>query len=666
MYGHKSNQMEQVMNINMSNQYMFQMGNSSFAKEAPPWKPVGVFWDIENCAIPRGTSICVLVNKIRSIFTMYNFLEREFAVVGDVYGVNNHVISDLNSMQLNFIHVCSYAKNAGDEKLKQMIHRFLMIWGQNSAIILLTSDINFAPLLSDIVHRIGCFVILFHHTKVSPALISCAHLTMNFDEFCKQIPFAPSFSEENTVATYLTVTNWPVYFSEGDLRAFLNLLTDNCGGRIIDVDVNLKEAIMVFRCKSDAERCAQKVINRRYLGNTLKVSTSYTRPAKLRQNQNRSQKTEQPVSSQPVPLLQSITAPEKQIPKSSTTFQETKIADSLSSKKSSSKTVTFENTKGKVLNRKSRKKIANAQYQKDRLTAEDGTIERLFQVFQLLDMLNNRHENNCDCLISFPIEYINEHYNRIFGKLTSVFKPKHPKSLEKVLDQLLTRLYQKSASKYSLFLVYMSNEVYLQKCDSHWIDTQVVVLFKILFESSSQSLTWKQLMTQFHDELGYKLGPGCLRHLRFQEVVHLVKGSLNNCLVKLSPLYEFAAMIMSVMLKHSDSISTKWDTDKLESEYYDHFGIFINVPTCFAAKSYKSLIERMDLIFATNKHDARDGFSEICIKHPELISNFSVKHIPTCNYCENTLTDQLNDSVNSDDIELFEMEGAPTVNMFAC
>lgn len=100
---------------------------------------LGVFWDLENCGIPRGLNVCILVNKIRAIFGLYNFLEREFSVVGDVYGTNNNVINDLNAMQLNFVHVCSYAKNAGDEKLKQMIHRFLMVWGQQSAIILLTS-----------------------------------------------------------------------------------------------------------------------------------------------------------------------------------------------------------------------------------------------------------------------------------------------------------------------------------------------------------------------------------------------------------------------------------------------------------------------------------------------------------------------------------------------
>lgn len=75
------------MTLNMNNQYMFQVNQCH--DQVPPLrkKPVGVFWDIENCAIPRGLNTYDLVRKIRGIFDKFHLIEREFVVVCDVYGI---------------------------------------------------------------------------------------------------------------------------------------------------------------------------------------------------------------------------------------------------------------------------------------------------------------------------------------------------------------------------------------------------------------------------------------------------------------------------------------------------------------------------------------------------------------------------------------------------
>lgn len=112
----------------------------------------------------------------------------------------------------------------------------------------------------------------------------------------------------------------------------------------------------------------------------------------------------------------------------------------------------------------------------------------------------------------------------------------------------------------------------------------------------------------------------------------------------------------------------KWDMDQLAAEYYDHFGISMNDPFCFAATNYKSLIEQIDLLFVTYKSDGSDqSKTSISFKCPEFIANINVKRIPTCNYCEKT--NQPKEGVTLSDIfdqELFEIESAPTVNMLAC
>ena len=120
--------------------FMVNQNFKSFLNKSP----VGVFWDIENCSIPRGINTYMLVNEIRSIYSIYNLLEGEFDVVGDIYAINNNVvIKQLNDMQVNLLHVCSYSKNASDEKLKQLILRFIMNHGSASVIILISSIVFF-------------------------------------------------------------------------------------------------------------------------------------------------------------------------------------------------------------------------------------------------------------------------------------------------------------------------------------------------------------------------------------------------------------------------------------------------------------------------------------------------------------------------------------------
>lgn len=411
------------------------------------------------------------------------------------------------------------------------------------------------------------------------------------------------------------------------------------------------------------------------MGNTLKASINVSRSNKARQNNTQQQ--QQLMPTQPLLLrpLQTVTnqianravagkRADKQVAPSPS--QVAKVANEAPFMHKKGFTKTFEKNKVKSLTTKKGKVNLNVQQQKEQ------QLKGLAQVFHLLDLMNNYHNLNCDCLISFSIDNIYAQYCLNFSPLTFMRNLQHQRnfSLAKVFEQSLTRLNQSQTSSSCLFLIYMPNDVYLQKCDSHWIDRQVIVFFKILFECSVYSLTWKQLVTQFKEELGYKLGPSCLRHHRFRDVLRLVKDDTNSCVIKLSPLYEFAAMLMSVMLNHSDLISKKWDMDQLAAEYYDHFGISINVPSNFAATNYKSLVEQIDLLFVTHQSvsggSGQSNFS-ISFKCPEMIANINVKRIPTCNYCEKT--DLPKDGVTLGDIfdqELFEIESAPTVNMLTC
>lgn len=64
--------------------------------------PLGVFWDIENCHVPKNKSASSLVHRIREIF-MVNYREAEFVVVCDVKKENAQIIQDLHDTQVSVL-----------------------------------------------------------------------------------------------------------------------------------------------------------------------------------------------------------------------------------------------------------------------------------------------------------------------------------------------------------------------------------------------------------------------------------------------------------------------------------------------------------------------------------------------------------------------------------
>lgn len=62
-------------------------------------EPIGVFWDIENCPVPRGKSAMAIVQKIRDTF-FTGKREVEFMCVCDISKEKKEVIEELNKAQV--------------------------------------------------------------------------------------------------------------------------------------------------------------------------------------------------------------------------------------------------------------------------------------------------------------------------------------------------------------------------------------------------------------------------------------------------------------------------------------------------------------------------------------------------------------------------------------
>ncbi|XP_056607322.1 meiosis regulator and mRNA stability factor 1 isoform X2 [Triplophysa dalaica] len=240
----------------------------SCGQEALP--PVGVFWDIENCAVPSGRSAATVVQRLRERF-FHGHREAEFICVCDINKENKAVIQELNNCQVTVAHINATAKNAADDKLRQSLRRFAETHTAPATVIVVSSDVNFASELSDLRHRHGFQVILVHKSQASSALLQHAHLCVLFEEFVSDLPpglvvkSQPSFS-------LLFVHHLPAHRDAKAVTNRLQRLSNNCGGKVLGVSGGC--AVLRFASADAAERARKRMDNEDVLGHRITVSFS--------------------------------------------------------------------------------------------------------------------------------------------------------------------------------------------------------------------------------------------------------------------------------------------------------------------------------------------------------------------------------------------------------
>ncbi|KAF6201726.1 hypothetical protein GE061_004121 [Apolygus lucorum] len=232
--------------------------------------PIGVFWDIENCQIPHGKSALTIVQAIRNTF-FEEYREAEFTVVCDVHKESPIIIQELNDAQVDLLHVISSSKNAADEKLRQAIRRFADLHGSPSSVVLISSDINFAPDLSDLRHRKKIHVILLHATNCSESLIMCANEHYNFGDFVLPLPNRNQQMESQSADIFV----WNLPMTQGDqrIRWRLKTLSQNCGGRIIVISRPM--AVLRFPTLEMALRAQKRMDGELVFGQAIRVGISH-------------------------------------------------------------------------------------------------------------------------------------------------------------------------------------------------------------------------------------------------------------------------------------------------------------------------------------------------------------------------------------------------------
>lgn len=90
--------------VKESNPNIFNSNSpTNHSKTLKQLEPVGVFWDFENCSVPKGKSAQAVVQKIRRVFFKEK-REVEFMCVCDTSKEKKAVIEELNKAQVRPLH----------------------------------------------------------------------------------------------------------------------------------------------------------------------------------------------------------------------------------------------------------------------------------------------------------------------------------------------------------------------------------------------------------------------------------------------------------------------------------------------------------------------------------------------------------------------------------
>ncbi|KAF2351962.1 NYN domain limkain-b1-type [Trinorchestia longiramus] len=151
---------------------------------------MAIFWDIENCHVPRRKDANSIVRLVRDKFCGQH-IEYEFYVVMDVHKEKEELSRDLLRAQVTVVHMSKGEKNAADEKLMYLMRRYATYHQYGHTCILISGDTNFTPVLHDMRHKHHINIILLHNNNANEQLKNTAHFTYNFSFVTDDAPTRP-------------------------------------------------------------------------------------------------------------------------------------------------------------------------------------------------------------------------------------------------------------------------------------------------------------------------------------------------------------------------------------------------------------------------------------------------------------------------------------------
>ncbi|XP_059169526.1 meiosis regulator and mRNA stability factor 1-like [Physella acuta] len=235
-------------------------------------KTVGIFWDLQNCCVPKGKSVLELVEKIRKTFIPEDseFELKTFACVCDTKKESQMTIKDLNSGTVSILHVDADAKNAADEKIKGLMDEFVKDAPTGSKVVLISSDVNFSDKLSHFKNKCKLQVALVHEEKANPALLQHATQTFRWEDLTHDLSDRSGYLD--TSDPILIIDGYKISSSSDKekIKLELEILTQPWKGKV--QPVGNKFTIVSLDDKNNLESAKNTINGKTVLGQIINVA----------------------------------------------------------------------------------------------------------------------------------------------------------------------------------------------------------------------------------------------------------------------------------------------------------------------------------------------------------------------------------------------------------
>ncbi|CAL1288271.1 unnamed protein product [Larinioides sclopetarius] len=211
---------------------------------------ISVFWDIENCPVPREKSAVDFVKLVRT--SLYEGrTEGSFSVVCDVQNLNAIFVEELEASNVTVFHMSSTNKNAADTKLKSLLFDFRDLYVERTgcSVVLISGDSDFSSMLNTLRFKHHIYINLICKKNARHSLIEAADRCIFYEDFVKQLP---TRSRTDDTEYLITVSNFPKNIPVKQIKSSLTskLKSVNCRIR----NTNELSADIVLRDECARER----------------------------------------------------------------------------------------------------------------------------------------------------------------------------------------------------------------------------------------------------------------------------------------------------------------------------------------------------------------------------------------------------------------------------
>ncbi|GFR01942.1 ATP-dependent RNA helicase DEAH12, chloroplastic [Trichonephila clavata] len=207
---------------------------------------VSVFWDIENCPVPREKSAVDFVKLVRT--KLYEGrTEGNFSVVCDVHNLNNIHAEELHASNVTVFHMSSTNKNAADTKLNSLLLEFRDQYKEQTgcAIVLISGDSDFANVLNTLRFKHNIYIDLICKNNARHSLIEAAHKCIFYEDFVKTLPARSKIDDTEYL---IIVSNFAKSLTPKQVKSSLSLKLKSVNCRIKMVNKTSAEITLPDEC----------------------------------------------------------------------------------------------------------------------------------------------------------------------------------------------------------------------------------------------------------------------------------------------------------------------------------------------------------------------------------------------------------------------------------